>query len=447
MLPSTSSEPERSGSGNSEGSPASRSPLAVLSYREFRLLWSGQFLSMIGSRMQGAAILWHVYDLTHSAFALGAIGLVRAAALMTFALAGGVLADAIDRRRLMLITQSVLALLAAGLGIWSLIGLRHAWPIYVVTAMSAVAMAFDNPARQSMLPTLVPRDRLSNAVSLSSASMQTASIAGPALMGLVIARHSPGMVYCINAVSFLAVILALLAMRPQPSPAREAMPRISLHAAIEGLRFMRSSRLLLSLMLLDFLATFFASADTMLPMFARRALNIGAQAYGLLAAAPAAGALLTGVLLAVLPPIRRQGKVVLGAVLLYGAATVAFGLARHYWLCFFFFAVTGAADTVSTVLRQTIRQLRTPDYLRGRMTSVNMMFFMGGPQLGEMEAGAVAHWFGAPISIISGGVACIVTVFVMAFTAPQLRAYEERPGQVHPEPLLDEESADENAEE
>src|SRR5205814_6363578 len=137
------------------------------------------------------------------------------------------------------------------LGIWSLVGLRHAWPIYVVTGLSAVAMAFDNPARQSMLPTLVPRERLSNAVSLSSASMQVASIAGPALMGLVIAHHSPGMVYCINAASFLAVIVALLAMRPQPAPARATTPRINFHAAIEGLRFMRSSRLLLSLMLLD----------------------------------------------------------------------------------------------------------------------------------------------------------------------------------------------------
>src|SRR5438067_4184379 len=226
MLPPAPSDPARALDEKSGTGLAPRGSLfAVLAYREYRLLWSGQFLSMIGSRMQGAAILWQVFDLTHSPLALGAIGLVRAAALMSFALAGGVLADAIDRRRLMLITQSVLALLAAGLGIWSLIGLQHAWPIYVVTAMSAVAMAFDNPARQSMLPTLVPRDRLTNAVSLSSASMQTASIAGPALMGLVIARHSPGMVYCINAVSFLAVIAALVAMRPQPAPARGIVPR------------------------------------------------------------------------------------------------------------------------------------------------------------------------------------------------------------------------------
>lgn len=396
-------------------------PLAALQYRDFRLYWAGQLLSMLGTRMQAAAIAWHVYALTSSAYALGALGLVRVVPLVLFALLGGVLADALDRRRLMLGGQVLMGLIAAGLGFWTLAGLRAVWPLYAVAALNAAVIAIEGPARQSIIPALVPRERLANAVSLNSITSQLASIGGPALMGVVLS-HSIGLVYCLNAASFVGIIGALMLIRtpPRDGPA----PRISLHAALEGLRFVRGSRLLVALMLLDFLATFFSSATALLPIYAREILRVGPQGYGWLVAAPSAGALLGAVGMALAPPIRRQGRVVLWAVLAYGVATVLFGLSHSFGLCMLALAGTGAADTVSTVLRQTIRQLSTPDALRGRMTSVNMLFFQGGPQLGELEAGLVAGWLGAPFSVISGGAACVLTVLAVARRAPWLAAYE-----------------------
>jgi MFS family permease len=402
----------------------STGPFAALQFREFRLLWGGQVFSMVGTRMQQAALLWHLYEITHSPFALGAIGFARVVPLLLFALIGGVAADALDRRRMMLVSQSIMGVLAAALGVWSLIGLRSAWPIYAVAALSAAVGAFDAPARQSLIPSLVPRDLLAKAVSLNSLTSQVAAILGPTLMGLLIARHSVGLVYCINAASFLAVIAALLAMRPAADETRVERPKVSLTAALEGLTFMRSAKLLLSLMLLDFLATFFSSANVLLPVYAKDILHVGPAGYGTLAAAPSVGAVLAAAVMSVLPPIRRQGMVVLWAVFAYGVATILFGMSAAYWLCFLGLAGTGAADTVSTVLRQTIRQLATPDYLRGRMTSINQLFFQGGPQLGELEAGLVAGWLGAPFAVISGGIGCILVVLAMARYAPWLRDYQ-----------------------
>ena len=402
-------------------------PFAALQYRDFRLLWTGQVLSSIGTRMQGAALLWQIYALTHSKYALGYIGLARVIPLVLFALVGGVVADALDRRRLMLLSQSIMALLAIGLGIWTLLGMREAWPIYAVAGLSAGVLAFDNPARQSLMPTMVPRERLANALSLNSICMQFASIAGPALTGLVVLKlgdRGVGWVYLINGASFLAVIVALLRMSPPPPEEPGSRPKVSLHAALEGLHFMRQSRLLLSLMLLDFLATFFSSADTLLPVYARDILHVGPAGYGLLAGASAVGSLIGAASLALLPPIRHQGRVVLAAVFCYGIATIFFGLGHSFAVCFLALAGTGIADTISTVLRQTIRQLVTPDVLRGRMTSINLMFFQGGPQLGELEAGLVAGAFGAPVSVITGGIGCLLVVLGMVVYAPWLRKYE-----------------------
>jgi MFS family permease len=399
-------------------------PLASLQHRNFRLLWTGQVFSMIGSRMQAAALLWHIFVLTRSAFALGWIGLARAVPLVLFALVGGVVADAMDRRRLMLFSQSMLGALAAGLGVWSLLGMQVSWPIYAVAGLSAGVMTFDAPARQSMIAVLVPREHLANAVSLNSITSQLASIAGPALAGLLIAQTNIGWIYMINAASFLAVIVALLLMTSETEGTDVARPRVSLEAAIEGLRFMRQSRILVVLMLLDFLATFFSSATTLLPVYAARILHVGAQGYGWLSAAASVGALAGAVVIAWLPGIRREGALVLTAVFLYGLFTIAFGVSRSFSVAFLALAGTGLTDTVSTVLRQTIRQLVTPDALRGRMTSINMIFFQGGPQLGELEAGLVAGWLGAPFSVVSGGVACMLAVTAVAVVAPWLVAYE-----------------------
>jgi MFS family permease len=393
------------------------------------LIWAGQFVSITGSQMQLVTINWHVYLLMRpygekaAAAALGLVGLVRVLPIVLCSLVGGVVADAVDRKRLIIITQTVMLLSAAALTVVTALGLQHIWPIYALTALSSAAIAFDNPARQALLPALVPERDFPNAVSLGFVSFQIAMVSGPVLGGVVLARYGPAAVYAFNAVSFLAVIVAVLLIRAAGKGRADEAARISLEALKEGLRFVRRTPIMVQTMSLDFVATFFASATALLPIFARDILRVGEHGYGFLAAASAFGAVLTGLLVARRPGWGRPGLAVLLSVAVYGAATVAFGLSRSYRLSLLLLAVTGAADTVSTVIRQTIRQLITPDRLRGRMTSVNMIFFMGGPQLGELEAGLVASAAGAPLSVVLGGVGCLAAVLVTALHARELLNY------------------------
>lgn len=408
------------------GETAGRSTaFAALRHRDFRLLWLGQFFSITGSQMQLVTINWHVYLLMRpygekqAAAALGLVGLVRVLPIVLCSLVGGVVADAVDRKRLIVITQIVMLVCAAVLAAFTAAGLTQIWPIYLLTALSSAAIAFDNPARQALLPALVPARDFPNAVSLGFVSFQIALVAGPVLGGVVLARYGPAAVYAFNAVSFLAVIAAVLLMRASGKGKAEELARVSVESLKEGLRFVWRTPIMVQTMSLDFVATFFASATALLPIFARDVLQVGEHGYGLLAAASAFGAVLMGLLLTRRGSgWQRPGLAVLVSVAVYGAATVAFGLSRSYWFSLLMLAVTGAADTVSTVIRQTIRQLITPDRLRGRMTSVNMIFFMGGPQLGELEAGLVAAAAGAPFSVVLGGVCCLAAV---AFTATRAR--------------------------
>jgi len=374
--------------------PAAR--FVALRHRNFRLLWWGQLISFSGSMMQTAAILWHVSLLvpaSRKGLALGMVGLVRVVPIIVFSLISGVVADALDRRRLMLATQTSMAVLAGILALLTFRGLGLVWPIYLLAALSSAAGSFDGPARQALIPNLVPREHLPNAISLNTIMLQIASVLGPSVAGVVIASLGVGWVYAINALSFVFVIAALLRMRDIPRAGGVAKSDISLRAAWEGLRFVFSSPMIRSTMLLDFFATFCSSATALLPIFAQDILRVGAWGYGWLYAAPSIGALLaSGIMVPAVDWIERRGVVLLWAVAGYGLATVVFGWSRQFWLTFICLALTGATDTVSMVLRNIIRQLETPDHLRGRMTGVNMVFFMGGPQLGELEAGVVANW-------------------------------------------------------
>ena len=383
-------------------------------------------MSGTGSQMQMVAINWHVYLLTKSALALGTVGLVRVVPIILCSLVGGVVADALDRKRLMIVTQTVMLASAGLLATVTYLGLRSVWPIYALTAVTAAATAFDNPARQALMPMLVPAEDFPNAVSLWLIVFHLSTVVGPALAGLILGSYSPAIVYAANAVSFLAVIFAVLLMRVQGRAveAGSEASRVSFGALKEGLRFVWRTPIIVQTMTLDFVATFFASATALLPIFAAEILHVGARGLGVLAAAPAAGSVITAFVMARLGRLRRQGAIVIGAVAVYGAATVAFGLSRIFWLSLLMLALIGAADTVSTVLRQTIRQLVTPNHLRGRMTSVNMVFFMGGPQLGEMEAGAVAFLIGAPLSVMIGGVGCLIAVALTIMMAKSLLKYE-----------------------
>jgi MFS family permease len=428
---------------------------AALQHRDFRLLWLGLLVSFSGSLMQNAAILWHVSLLVapeRRALALGMVGLVRVVPIVFFSMVSGVAADVFDRRRLMLVTQTVMTIFATALAVLTFRGLSAVWPVYAIAAASSAAGAFDLPARQALIPNLVPREHLANALSLNTIMFQVAAVCGPAAGGLVIGTFGVAWAYAINAASFLVVIAALLMMSPTAghdyrstyadatretsatghaiadtphtrAQATDQPAAFSVHSAMEGLRFVFRAPLIRSTMLLDFFATFFSSATALLPIYAQSILNVGAHGYGWLYAAPAVGAIVaSAIMVRAVDVIDDRGAVLAGAVIAYGFATIAFGLSRNFALSLVCLAATGAGDTVSTIFRGLIRQLETPDHLRGRMTGVNMIFFMGGPQLGELEAGLVANWAGAVVSVVTGGVGCVVaTAWIVAKTPSLLR--------------------------
>lgn len=407
-----------------EEAPRGPALFEAFQFRDFRLYWAGSMVSQAGTQMAQAAIAWQVYLLTHSPLALGLIGLFRVIPIVVFSLIGGVVADVVDRRRLLLMTQTSLLSVSAILALATEAGIITAPLIYALTAVAAGAAAFDSPARQALVPSLVPRERLTNALSLSGTAFQVATILGPSLAGLVIATLGVGAVYGIDAISFVAVLIVLILIHPPP--VKDAVSQVSLAAAAEGLRFVWRSPILVATMSLDFIATFFGSATALLPIFARDILHVGAQGYGLLYAAPSAGAVLTGIGMSFIAHrIRAKGFVIVLAVGAYAVFTILFGISHVFVLSLLCLAGVGASDTVSMILRQTVRQLVTPDALRGRMTSVNMVFFMGGPQLGELEAGVLARFAGAPFSVISGGIAALLATALVFVAGSTLRHYRD----------------------
>lgn len=396
----------------------------ALYHRRFRYLWLGTTISIAGTQMQTWALFWHIRTLTDQPIALGGVGLARILPIVFFSLIGGAVADTVNRRRLLFFTQSSMALGAAALAWLTFSGRIELWHIYLLTAIQATAVAFDTPSRQALIPNLVSVNDLPNAFSLNSIGFQAGAIAGPALSGLVIAYWGQGYTYLFNAISYLAVILALIlmgAVKQRSDPLKR--PEVSVRAIREGVQFILKTPMILSTMLLDFFATFFSSANTLMPIYARDVLKVGVVAYGWLSAAQAIGATLAALVMSQLDEIRRQGQVFLWAVVAFGLATITFGLARSFPLAMAALIAIGASDSVSTIIRNTIRQVQTPDYIRGRMISVNQIFFMGGPQLGEVEAGVVAQLFGAPFAIVSGGVGALLAVAWVARRFPQLRRY------------------------
>jgi MFS family permease len=394
-----------------------------LKHRRFFYLWSGQLLSIAGTQMQIWALFWHIRTLTDQPIALGGVGLARILPIIIFSLVGGVLADSFERRKIMFITQSAAALVAVALGLLTQFGQINIWLIYALTAFQAIAIAFDGPARQALVPNLVPAKDLPNAFSMTSIAWQTGAIIGPALSGIVIAFGGQEAVYYINAISYLAVIIALILIGPVAQTKTDRIAGVSWNSIKEGINFIVNKPIILSTMLLDFVATFFASANTLMPIIARDILHVGVVEYGWLSAAQSVGAVIAALVVSQLPDLRRQGQLFLGSVVVFGVATVVFGATTSLVLAWFALAVTGSADSVSTIIRNTIRQLQTPDHIRGRMTSVNQIFFQGGPQLGEVEAGVVAQLFGAPFAIISGGIGCIVGMWLIVRKWPFLLNY------------------------
>jgi len=396
----------------------------ALRHRRYLLLWLGLLISIAGSQMQISALFWHIRILTGEPqpLALGGIGLARILPVIVFSFIGGPVADTLNRRRILFVTQTLMALVALALALLTFTKHINIWNIYLLTAIQAAAVAFDGPARQAMIPNIVPARDLPSAFSMSSIAMNTGSIIGPALSGIVIVALGQGYTYFFNAVSFLAVIFALILIGPVKQDIRKS--GIHLRAAVEGIRFILAKPIILSTMLMDFVATFFASANTMMPIVAKDILRVSEIGYGWLSSAQAIGSVVAGIIVSQVKRLRRQGPIFLSAVIIFGLATVLFGVSPVFAIAMLALILMGAADAVSTIIRNTIRQLNTPDHIRGRMTAVNQIFFQGGPQLGEVESGIVASLFGVPAAIISGGIGCVLGTVLIVLKWPQLRFYD-----------------------
>ena len=295
--------------------------------------------------------------------------------------------------------------------------------IYGILILSGVAQAFSMPARQAILPNLVPSKFFMNAISLHTLQFQTATMVGPAVAGLLIAGFGVGSVYLFNAVTFLIFIASIIGIKKSLNIEHKDV-EFNLKSITEGIKFVFKTPILFSTMILDFLATFFGTANILMPVFAKDVLHVGPQGLGFLYSAPAFGGVLAGVLLSSIPKIKNQGKVIIGSVILYGLATVGFGLSKALPISLAFLVLVGFGDMISTIIRNTIRQMVTPDYLRGRMVSIMRMFFQGGPQLGEIEAGLLAKMIGGPASVIIGGVVVVLITTLIAWKNKSLRNYK-----------------------
>ncbi len=395
--------------------------------REYRLLWAGQLVSASGSALRLVAVPYQVYVLTGSTFAVGLLGLFQAVPLIALSLWGGVVADRVDRVRLLLVTQVLLAAVSVGLATATARGAATLPLLYLLTAAGAGLSALDQPARSALAPGLVERRLIPAAMALQQTQFQLATVAGPALGGVVIAALGLAWAYWIDAATYAAAIAALLLMRVPRSapPTPHAAP---LRALVEGMRFLLARPLLFTTMGVDFFATLFGVARAVMPYYADRVFHVGPEGLGLLYAAPGIGATAVALTSGWMGPVRRKGLGVLLAVAVFGLAVAAFGIVPGgaFVLGLALLAVAQGADTVSSIFRNTILQTETPDELRGRLSALNLVFVAGGPQLGQVESGVVAALWSPEAAVVTGGLATIGVVLV-ASRVPQVVGYASDP--------------------
>lgn len=387
--------------------------------RDYRWLWSGQVVSGMGNQITRIALPYQVYVLTGSTLAIGALSLVQLIPILVFALGAGSLADVVDRRRLLMATQVGSALCSLALIALALHGQPSVFALFAIAAVAAGLSAVDQPARASSIPRLVPPERLPAAIALNQLNFQIASIVGPAIGGLLIATVGLAGAYSVDLLSFLGSMVALLAIHPLPPLG--AVTRPGLAAIKEGLRFARERRAILGSFVIDLDAMIFGMPMALFPVLALDVFKTGPAGFGLLAAAPAVGAFLGALLSGWVSRVQRIGRGILFAVAAWGLAITAFGLATFSFpLALVCLAAAGAADVFSAVFRSTLVQLETPDALRGRVTSIHTLVVTGGPRLGDIEASLVASLVSPQFAVVSGGVACVIGVWVVARRFPEL---------------------------
>jgi MFS family permease len=406
--------------------PSSRAPLRLLRDPNVAFYVANRFFAAVATSLFGATVHWHVFALTDSTFQLGLVGLFRFLPAIPMGLLAGALADSFDRRRVVLAAQA--ASLVAALLLWS--AAREPEPslplFYALVVLMAASVSLQAPARAALLPGLVSRDELAGAVTVASAFQQVAWVLGPVVMGFVIEAAGITAAYAVHAALAAGALVTIALVRPPPAaPARQTL---SFESVREGVRFVASNQPVLGSMTLDMFAVVFAGATALLPVYANEILHVGPRGYGLLSAAMEIGAVIMALVLVARPAIAEPGRALLAAVLVFGLATIVFGLSRSFPLSVAAFVIAGMADQVSIVTRATIIQLATPDELRGRVNSVNFIFIGASNQLGAAESGFLAALTSATFSVVFGGFACLGVLAVVARKMPELVRYRTRTG-------------------
>jgi MFS family permease len=397
-------------------------PYQSLRVRDFRLLLLGNSIATFGEQMLTLALGWELYLRTGSAFLLGMVGLAEIFPALLFSLYAGQVADRYNRKRIIVVTQLIVALASLGLTALSY------WQgplilIYGCLVVMGAAMTFNTPAATTLPASILPEEAFENAATWSSSSWQLATVIGPAAAGAIIAlMNSATFVYTLNALASLVFVLLLIPIKPTRTVIRQATEERSTWRSIgEGMSFLRRTPVLLGAITLDLFAVLFGGATTLLPIFATDILHVGAAGLGWLRAAPSIGALLVALTLAHRPPFQRAGRTLLLVVAGFGVATIIFGVSRSFWLSLVMLFALGGLDNVSVVIRSTLALTRTPDEMRGRVAAINGLFVNASNQLGGFESGLTAQLLGPAVSVAGGGVGTIIVVLAVALVWPELR--------------------------
>jgi MFS family permease len=387
--------------------------------RDFRLIFSGQLVSTIGTQLTAVAVPYQVYQMTHSSLDVGLVSLAQLGPLLVCSLIGGSVADAHDGRRVLMVTESLFALTSAALAING--GLTHPklWPLFVVAGAAGALAGFDRPTFTAAIPRLVPTGDLAAAYALWQVQFQVGIVVGPSLAGLILANGGPSTVYWIDVATFVVSFFSVVALRPQPRVSGAARP--GWRSIAEGLSYLKGRQIIQGVYLLDINAMVFGMPRALFPALGLDVFHGGAEAVGFLYAAPGAGALVGALTTGWVKGVRHQGRAVIIAVIVWGAAIAAFGLVTVLWVALVLLAIAGWSDVVSAVFRNTILQTAVPDALRGRLSAIQIAVVQGGPRLGDLESGAVAELTSPTFSVVSGGLACIIGAVVLALQLPGFR--------------------------
>ena len=397
-------------------------PYKALRSRDFRLLLTGRIITSFGNEMLTFAIAWELWLRTRSAFALGMVGLVQVAPVILLSLPGGYVADQHNRRRIVGITQVAFAFCSLGLGLLSYFR-GPLFLIYVCLLGIGIARAFNDPAASTLVPEAVPPELFASAATWTSSAWQLASIVGPAAAGLIVALwNNVTVIYLFDALAAIVFLILLGFIKGRPlALSRKAATMDSL---IEGLRFIRSTRVILAAITLDMFAVLFGGAVALLPIYATDILQVGPQGLGIMRAAPSIGAIIMAFVIAHLPPFKHAGQTLLIAVTGFGVATIIFGLSTNFLLSVAMLILLGGLDNISVIIRSTLMLTLTPDEMRGRTAAVNSIFIGTSNELGAFESGMAASLFGPVIAVVVGGVGTILVVITIVKVWPEMRNLE-----------------------